>query len=107
MKKALFTFAVLLGISQITFALDNGLYECTNGNEESICPQIVETIKEDRKLSGLKIYYSGYCNDQGPFYYDCDKGTCGNGAIEFSKIKKNSFHWQNIPHGFHCDFVKK
>lgn len=105
----MFRAAVILTLvlSTPVFALENGTYDCSKGNENSICPQKVDTVLEKKKLVGLKIFYSGYCNDQGPFYYDCEDGVCGDGQIEFSKIKKTSYHWQNLPHGFFCDFVKR
>lgn len=104
MKKAGFVLVILFSLS--AFSLEKGRYECTNGNEASICPQIVIPQLEEQKLSALKIYYSGYCNDQGPFYYDCDNGICGDGAIEFSELKEDSYRWQNLPYGFVCDFKK-
>lgn len=89
-------------------AIESGTYKCIDGNEASICPQILRTIVQDAKVVGLRIYYSGYCNDQGPYMYDCyEDGTCGDGSIEFSQFTDSSYHWENQPQGFFCDFTKE
>lgn len=104
MKNLLLVTALLL--SEQVFSLEKGRYECVRGNEPSICPQTVIPQVQDRALVALKIYYSGYCNDQGPFTYDCENGRCGDGAIVFSELKENSYRWRNVPYGFVCDFTR-
>lgn len=96
----------VLFFSISSFALENGIYNCINGNEPSICPQQIITIKEDNVLIGIKVYYAGYCNNQGPYRYDCEGAVCTDGQIEFSAITSNSYHWKNLGYNYSCDFKK-
>lgn len=105
MKQLLLSISILLSVATAS-ALESGYYECVAGNEPSICPQKIQALTIKKEMTGLRVYYSGYCNDQGPYTYDCEDGTCGDGAIEYSKMRKDSFHWKNIPNGIECDFVK-
>ncbi|MDG0815448.1 hypothetical protein [Bdellovibrio svalbardensis] len=108
MKSSLILNAlVFLCLSSSTaFAIESGLYECTNGNNASICPQKVIVKRQEGRLASLKVYYSGYCNDQGPYYYSCNETVCGDGVIEFSKIEDSGYHWENRGYKFTCDFQK-
>jgi len=100
-------FVVTLLVSIPLFALDSGRYDCINGNEDSICPQQIITIKEDNKLVGIKVYYAGYCNNQGPYRYECKGTVCTDGQIEFSKITSDSYHWENLGYNYTCYFKKQ
>ena len=101
--KTIICTVLALFIAPSIYALESGNYECLKGNNDSICPQIVRSVVKDAKLVGLRIYYSGYCNDQGPYHYDCADGVCSDGTIRFSEMTDTSYRWENVPYGIFCE----
>jgi len=96
-----FVFSLLLSTSS---AFDGGSYICHKGNNDSICPQKIRQ-KYEYKTHRLYVIYSGYCNDQGPFIYECSsKDVCGDNQVEFRK-NDQGYLWQNKRHSFFCQFI--
>ncbi len=107
-------FLFFLFITQTAWSshFSSGEFDCIDGNDDSICPQKIYTRYDGEDLVGLNVYYSGYCNHQGPYKYGCTKqndGTivCTDAYIFFTINSDTSFLWENRTHNFRCHFRKR
>ena len=98
----IFILTLLLGLQAQAFT--SGLYTCVEGNNNSICPQKIKfTAASGTSL--LRVYYSGDCNDQGPYRYYCENETsCGDMHVGFTKLSESSYYWINKGYDIHCRF---
>lgn len=85
----------------------NGLYYCKEGNEESICDQIVKTFYSGDKLTAIKVEYVGWCGSMGPYMYYCDQEVCEDPGLKFEFKDATHYRWQNKQYGFVCEMEKK
>lgn len=83
-----------------------GNYTCVEGNEESICDQIVQVRIRDNQATLIAIEYSGWCGSQGPYRYICDEKSCSDGHIKVTPLSQTTYYWENLDYNFHCKFEK-
>ena len=82
-----------------------GIYKRINGNEESICDQILRPTFKDSILTSISIEYSGWCSSQGPYRYNCNGSSCSDGLAIFVEFKSDKeYRWENRQYGFFCEF---
>lgn len=95
--------------STFSFAVapESGLYVCVNGNEPSICDQILKPYVTGGKLTAIKVEYVGYCGSMGPYTYYCQNDVCEDPGLRFDFKDSRNYHWTNKQYGFRCDFKKK
>jgi len=91
----------------VSLPLQNGLYVCRQGNEDSICDQQVKTFVQDGELTALRVEYVGYCGSMGPYTYYCQNSECAGPGISFTIRDSRHYYWENTTYGFHCEFEKK
>ena len=99
-----------LFFSSLTYAAvspQSGLYVCVNGNEDSICDQILRPYITGGKLTAIKVEYVGHCGSMGPYTYYCQNDVCEDAGLRFDFKDSRNYHWTNKQYGFHCDFKKK
>ncbi|WP_409477858.1 hypothetical protein [Pseudobdellovibrio sp. HCB154] len=97
-------FVLVLFIALQTHAFTNGIYNCVDGNNDSICPQKIKFTSVNGTVN-LRVVYSGYCNDQGPYRYSCEnETTCGDMNVGFTKLSETSYYWVNKGYDIHCRF---
>ena len=84
-----------------------GLYDCKNGNEESICDQIVKPFYVGYELTAISVEYVGWCGSMGPYLYACENEVCEDPGLKFKFKSSTKYHWENKQYGFRCDFEKK
>lgn len=98
------TLVLTLMIGLQAQAFTSGLYNCVEGNNDSICPQKIKFTSVSGTTS-LRVVYSGYCNDQGPYRYYCEnETTCGDMNVGFTKLSETAYSWVNKGHDIHCRF---
>jgi hypothetical protein len=87
----------------LSLILTNGTYRCLNGNEPSICDQMIKTSED-----GIFVLYAGDCASRDPYFYHCQGKTCQDqmGVITFEIKDKTHYRWENKQYGFYCDFAK-
>lgn len=84
-----------------------GNYVCKDGNDESICDQVVQVRVVDGQTTLISIEYVGWCGSQGPYRYSCDEEICTNGHIAVKPLTQNTYYWENLDYDFHCTFHKQ
>ncbi len=91
-------FSLLLSL------LQPGLYKCMNGNNSSICEQILQ-VHDQQSIS---ITYAGDCGGQGPYSYLCEDNFCSDdsGTITFEIKDETHYRWENKQYNFFCEFEK-
>jgi hypothetical protein len=101
----------LLLLTNLSFAKNlepvQGLYYCDQGNEESICDQILKTYYSGQNLTAIRVEYVGQCGSMGPYTYYCDKGVCEDPGLKFVFKDNRTYYWTNKQYGFECYFKKK
>jgi hypothetical protein len=106
--KTLFISLLFINIAQATTAKpDRGLYVCVDGNEESICDQILKPIFSGEKLTAISVEYVGWCGSMGPYRYACENDVCEDAGLKFEFRDSTHYRWENKQYGFHCEFTKK
>ena len=85
----------------------NGLYYCQEGNEESICDQVVKTFYSGDKLTAIKVEYVGWCGSMGPYMYYCDQDVCEDPGLKFEFRDATHYRSENKHYGFVCEMEKK
>lgn len=97
-------YLMILLFSIQTFSFTKGTYNCVEGNNDSICPQKIKYSVVNGQPQ-LKVIYSGYCNDQGPYRYSCeDESNCGDLQVGFTKLSETSYYWINKGYDIFCRF---
>jgi len=96
-KNKIIICLILLIFSQNVLAnLMKGNYENIEGNDESICSQRVIPIFKKNNLIKLKVYYTGWCNNQGPYLFNCiEKNYCTDGLNSINIENKKEYVWKN------------
>jgi hypothetical protein len=84
-----------------------GLYVCQQGNEESICDQILKPFFAGDKLTGISVEYVGWCGSMGPYTYPCENGVCEDAGLKFEFRDSTHYRWKNKQYGFVCEMGKK
>lgn len=98
----IFLSVFLLALSAQAFT--SGLYNCVQGNNDSICPQKIKFTSVSGTIS-LRVIYSGDCNDQGPYRYYCaSESSCGDMNVGFTKVSETSYDWINKGYNIYCRF---
>lgn len=106
--KILLLVLVCSTISQASpFKPVRGLYICHQGNEESICDQILKPFFTGDNLSAISVEYVGWCGSMGPYIYSCENDVCENEGLKFEFRDSTHFRWENKQYKIHCEFVKK
>lgn len=103
------TFFLLLLFSTSVFAAkpENGLYYCKQGNEESICDQILKPFFSGDKLTAIKVEYVGWCGSMGPYMYYCVDSICEDAGLKFEFRDSKHYRWENKQYGYVCEMEKK
>jgi len=84
-----------------------GMYYCKEGNEESICDQILKPIFVGERLSAISVEYVGWCGSMGPYLYPCEGNVCFDPGIEIVFRDERHYRWENKQYKFICEFEKK
>ena len=84
-----------------------GLYRCAEGNETSICDQILKPYFSQDKLTVIKVEYVGWCGSMGPYTYYCQGSICEDAGLKFEFRDSTHYRWENKQYGLHCEFEKK
>lgn len=84
-----------------------GLYECQQGNEESICDQQLKPYFSGDKLTAIKVEYVGWCGSMGPYFYNCIDNVCEDLGLKFEFRDPTHYRWENKQYGFVCEMGKK
>lgn len=104
---AMMTLSVISASSAFA-RLATGYYIPTRSNNKSVCPQRVKTIYQDGELTALRVFYSGDCADDGPFFYYCDeKLICSQGDISYKIRSSTTYSWRNKSYSIWADFQLK
>lgn len=106
MKTILFLFFVSPIFAQVLKPI-KGLYYCKQGNEESICDQVLRPIFVGDQLSAISVEYVGWCGSMGPYLYPCDGSICSDPGIEVLFRDEKHYRWENKQYKFICEFEKK
>lgn len=86
---------------------ERGLYVCKEGNEESICDQILIPRFFGDKLISISVEYVGWCGSMGPYSYACQDDICEDPGLKFEFKNSKHYRWENKQYGFVCEFEKK
>jgi hypothetical protein len=106
--KTLLLLFILLNTAQASIVKPGrGLYVCKQGNEESICDQILKPSFSGDKLSALSVEYVGWCGSMGPYSYACENEVCEDAGLKFEFRDSTHYRWENKQYGFICEFEKK
>ena len=108
-KMQIILLALLLSanLSASTIKPTPGLYKCMQGNEESICDQILKPYFSGDKLTAIKVEYVGYCGSMGPYLYYCANDVCENAGLKFEFHDRSNYRWENKQYGLFCEMTKK
>lgn len=105
------TLLIFLFIINQSFAStlkpDRGLYVCKQGNEESICDQILKPFFSGDQLTAISVEYVGWCGSMGPYTYYCQNDVCEDAGLKFEFRDSTHYAWENKQFGFRCEFEKK
>jgi len=85
----------------------NGLFQCLDGNEESICDQSIKFITSAGRLRAIRVEYVGWCGSMGPYTYYCENNICEDAGLKFEFKSEKNYFWTNKQYGFHCYFGEK
>lgn len=110
MKTLILTISLLLSFN--TLAVDlikptQGLYVCVDGNEESVCDQILKPYFSGDKLTAIKVEYVGYCGSMGPYMYYCQDDVCEDAGLRFDFHDNRNYRWENKQYKIFCEMTKK
>jgi len=97
---------ILLSVPTLTFGLEAGTYQVVEGNNESICPQLVTPILQEGELVAIKVVYVGDCYYSGPFEYACYDQECKDGDIVFQIDGERSYRWLNHSYDIYGRFQR-
>lgn len=107
MKILLFASFFILSANANIPNPERGLYVCKQGNEESICDQILIPRYSGSNLISISVEYVGWCGSMGPYTYACDKSICEDPGLIFEFRDSKHYRWENKQYGFFCEFEKK
>lgn len=107
MKMILFLGLVVMTSTYAQFELpQKGLFRCIEGNEDSICDQILKPYYSNDKLIAIKVEYVGWCGSMGPYTYPCQGIICEDAGLKFEFRDSTHYRWENKQYGLHCEFEK-
>lgn len=106
MKFFFITFLFSLTLQAATTP-ERGLYYCQEGNEESICDQILIPYVTGDKLTAIKVEYVGWCGSMGPYMYYCQGNVCEDAGLKFEFRDSKHYRWENKQYGIVCEMEKK
>jgi len=106
MKLFIFLLFSLMNANAQVAGPERGLYRCVDGNEESICDQILKPYFSNEKLTAIKVEYVGWCGSMGPYTYFCQGDICQDAGLKFEFRDKTHYRWENKQHGLFCEFEK-
>lgn len=84
-----------------------GLYQCVEGNEESVCEQMLKPYFSGDRLTAIKVEYVGYCGSMGPYMYYCLNDVCEDAGLRFDFRDSRNYRWENKQYKIFCEMTKK
>lgn len=104
MKLMFMTFFLCFGLYASSSPPESGVYRCLKGNDDTVCDQQIKVIKlSSGRVTGVRVYYEGYCNGQGPYLYGCEDSLCGDGIIKIEFINHARYRWENRNYNRYCE----
>ncbi len=107
MNFLLMTFFLSFKLYAATSSPESGIYRCVKGNDDSICDQSIKVMRlPSGTVTGIRIYYEGYCSGQGPYVYGCNGEFCGDGIIKISFIDSTHYRWEHRNYNRFCEMER-
>lgn len=107
MKTLLLSLLFITSVHSAINKPERGLYICEQGNDESICDQILKPIFSNDKLTAISVEYVGWCGSMGPYMYSCENDVCEDEGLKFEFRDSTHYRWENKQYKIHGEFVKK